>query len=240
MTRPFWQPHTFFFSPSAYNSAFHTGAWSAFEEAHRTDQFKCVGGGSAGSLLAFAIAADIPTATFDQVTDEIVEKWSGLKGWGRHTKILGGIIQRFIDASTAPDWNREAFAVITTLEWALPPIGPRIIPAPPITDHKAIYDLVMASCYVPFLYEKVPFWNSVPALDGGVFMMDLPVPGVLNSNPWGTFGPTMLAPLPGKAGSRYMRRYGLRALAPNTSHVRTMREIGYDAATEWLRLYGAV
>ena len=229
--------HTFFMAPSAWNCPFHTGAWRALEEAGISDTFRCVGGGSAGSLIAFAIAGGITMQEFDETMDRLALTWHGLRGWGHHTKVLTEVINHFIEKSTLPKWEREAFAVVTTAEWALPPLGPRIVSAPPIQDHQAIHDLVMASCYVPFLYEKVPFWNGVPALDGGVFVMDLKMPGVLNSNPWGKFGPHMIAPVPKTDGARYLQRKGWKALAPDTHHVQVMREIGYDAARTWIETY---
>lgn len=164
--------------------------------------------------------------------------WSRTKGWGRHVKVLRPVIQGFIDAQPSPTWLRDAFAVVTTAQVALPPIGPRFVKAPPIEDHEAIKRLLLASCHIPPLFEGAPWWNGVPAVDGCAFLMELTMPGVLTSSPWTTMSEDVIAPVKGSAEARYVMRNHWQAMAPALEHVRVMRDIGYESASAWVARYG--
>ena len=228
-----------FFSPCAWDMAWHAGAARALLETKVLDRVTTLGGGSGGAFVAVVLASGLPYHEFDFHLDRMVLRAKGHRAF----RNVSGLLSESMDDLMAmrdqtnpkKEWLWKPYATVTVFGKVWPYLGAEIMEAPLYQDTAGIKDLVMASCYIPGYFEAAPKLNGARAYDGGFFIWDIRVPGVLNVAPHRPYGHNCIGYSEAKpyylCGGSYL---------PSMARIHELREAGYESALRWIREYGGV
>ena len=217
---------------------YHIGAWRALKEVNYTDRITSLGGGSSGCLTAFLLAAGVDHDLMDQKICEYSLMYPSILCWGKMTRIVGGVIDEWLTKSN-DKWKYELYAVITNVQLDLPPIGPRFIKSPERKNIEDVRSLILSSCYIPAMYEKVPKWNNKFVIDGGAFLMNLTIPNTLTISPYMEMQSNVIGYEPGSDEKKILKERKLGSLLPDKEHLLEIRNCGYTNAKNWLIKYNS-
>lgn len=226
-----------FFAPCAWYGNYHIGAWKALSELGCLNDIKYLGGASSGSLFAFILSAGLEAEYLEDIFDGYARDYPGFSSWGKMSTIVGDSIPMYIKKDA--EWKYEPYAVVTTLEKEWPFVGPRIVSIEDKKNIKEIKDVILSSCYIPGIYQKIPKWRGKFVLDGGLFVMKLELPNTLNISPYskmsektigfeeGTYEESILG----------MTSNALKSLCPDKDHLDNVKKCGYNLAYKWFEKY---
>jgi len=215
---------------------FHFGAWRALKESNYLTKITSLGGGSSGCFSAFLFAADTDVGVLETKIDEVASQYPGILYWGNMTKVVGNAIDELI-IQVKDEWSFQPYAVITTVQKELPPIGPRFIISPARENGEEVKALILSSCYFPIMYEKIPKWNDKFVLDGGSFLMNLVIPNTLTISPYMKSDPNVIGYECGSNEEKILNERKLGSLLPDKDHLVKVRDCGYISAKKWLEKY---
>ena len=162
--RPELPPRAISFAGCAWLLPYHLGVAQALSYYFGLDRPYYLGA-SSGAIAAVACASGLlPRDVFEQTLDSAA-RYEGMRmgPFGR----MSALVQHALDAMLPLDAHQRVagrfFASVTTL----PRLQNRLEPTAPLTSRSELIDLVLASCYIPLYYERVPFFRGSPYLDGG-------------------------------------------------------------------------
>ena len=215
---------------------FHIGAWKALKEEDKfLKQIKSIGGASSGCFVAFLLASGVSEVSIIEKFDKFSQSYPGFQSLGSWSAHVNNALDEHLFEENI--WLFEPYAVITTIEKYLPFVGPRFITIDNKKDIKTIKSLIMSSCYIPFIYEKVPKWNGKFVLDGGLFLMNLTIPNTLTISPYMKSDKNVIGYEEGSDEERILKERKLGSLIPNETHLKAVTNCGYSSAKKWLEKY---
>lgn len=224
-----------FFAPCGWYASFHIGAWRALLETNFLTNIKSLGGGSSGSLIALSLSADIDYKTFYNKLIDYSLMYPGILCWGKMSNIVGGeILNLFNDDKS---WKYEPYVVITNFQKSLPFIGPRFITNISRENKDEIKNLILSSCYIPIMYEKIPKWDNKFVIDGGCFLMSLTIPNTLTISPYMEMSSNVIGYEIDSDDSKILNDNILGSLLPNKDCLTKIEQIGYNCAKNWIEKF---
>ena len=215
---------------------FHFGAWRALKESNYLSKITSIGGGSSGCFSAFLFAADNNMDVLETKIDEYALMYPGILCWGKMSNIVGKAIDELI-IHNSDAWKYQPYAVITTIQKDLPPIGPRFIFSPLRENGEEVKSLILSSCYFPIMYENAPKWKNKFVLDGGTFLMNLTIPNTLTVSPYMKSDKNAIGYEEGSDEEKILNERKLGSLLPDKDHLVAIRDCGYSSAKKWLEKY---
>lgn len=228
--------HSVFFSPSGWDVSWHSGVTRALLEYGFPQELKSIGGGSGGALTAFTLACGTPSDEFDHYCDAMALEAKGHRAFGQMTRILGDAIDHFLSLgrfhNQTGDWLWRPYATVSTFGKVWPHVGADIVQGGAYQDHEGAKAIIMASCHIPGYFEAPAYLEGKRAFDGGAFIWDLRMPGVLNVSPHRPFGPSCIGYLPDRP-----HHLSLRSFLPNLERIHRIREDGYRSALRWIETF---
>ncbi len=215
---------------------FHIGAWRALKEEGYLKRTTSLGGGSSGSLTAFLLASGVDENLIDRKISDYALMYPGILCWGKMSRIVGETIDAYI-TNDDKDWEYQPYAVVTNAQLDLPPVGPRFIISPPRSSKDKVKNLILSSCYIPIMYEKVPKWNGKFALDGGAFLMNITIPNTLTISPYMKSDVNVIGYEEGSHEEEILNARKFGSLFPDKEHLVKVGDCGYTSAKKWLNNY---
>ena len=161
----------------------------------------------------------------------------GHRAFGQMTRILGDSIDHLLGLgrlhNTTGDWLWSPFATVSTFGKVWPYVGADIVKGGSYQDHEGAKAIIMASCHIPLYFEKPAYLGNVRAFDGGAFIWDVRMPGVLNVSPHRPFGPDCIGYLP--ESPFYLDP--IKSFLPRLERIHRLRDAGYRSASRWLQMF---
>lgn len=223
--------NSIFFAPCAWYMSYHLGAWRALKESGYLTNIKSLGGGSSGSLTAGALASGADSQEMQSKINKYSLMYPGILCWGKMSKIVDSSMDDLISKDI--NWHYDFYAVITNFQVGLPPVGPRFI-WNHSTKRDEVKNLILSSCYIPVMYERVPKWDNKFVIDGGCFLMNLTIPNTLTISPYMEIGENIIGYEKDSYEEKILKKYRNASLLPNKEHLNEVFECGYSNAKKWL------
>ncbi len=228
--------NSIFFAPCAWYMSYHLGAWRALKEFGYLTNIKSLGGGSSGSLTAVLLASNIDDEIIKKKLDNFAITYPTFLCWGKMTKIVSSAIDE--NLSDNIDWKFSSYVVITNFQNDLPPIGPRFININKDFDKTKIKNLILSSCYIPIMYEKVPKWDNKFVIDGGMFLMNLTTPNTLTISPYIQMNENIIGYELNSNEEKILKDNKFGSLFPDKERLNEIYYVGYESGKKWLNYYG--
>lgn len=228
--------NSIFFAPCAWYMTYHLGAWRALKEFGYVSNIKSLGGGSSGSLVAVLLSSNIDEEIIKKKFDYFALTYATFLCWGKMTKIVGRAIDENLTDNI--DLKFSTYVVITNFQYDLPPIGPRFITINKDFNKNKVKDLILSSCYIPVIYEKIPKWDNKFVLDGGMFLMNLNIPNTLTISPYMQMSENVIGYELNSNEEKILKKNKFISLYPDKEILNEIYNVGYISAKKWLNYYG--
>jgi len=157
-------PPAISFAGCAWLLPYHLGAAHGLARHFSLDRPYYLGA-SSGAIAAVACASGLlPSDVLEQTLRSAARHGGSLFGpFGRMSALVHHALDEMLPFDAHERVAGRFFASVT----AVPGFRNRIEPHVPFRSRSELIALVLASCYIPFYYERVPFFRGAPCLDGG-------------------------------------------------------------------------
>ena len=155
---------SFSFAGCAWHMAFHLGVGETIQKQTNTENFSFFGA-SSGALTALLLVAKVPSRECMNFLLSSCQKTEHRKlgPIGKMTGLVHSALTELLPSHQEIDHNRLKISVTQAL-----PLKNQLLPKGPIISKEEIIKIALASCYIPFYYERPVRIKSKIFVDGGL------------------------------------------------------------------------